>query len=175
MIIDFIRCPERIREKLATKHRVAVREAREVLLGRPRIRFAEKGHIAGDDVYAGFGQTFDGRYLAVFFVYKSASRTAIVISARDMHPRERDEPMGKSRLSSVSRADSLEKMGEFWDQHDFTEFDDSAKPDAEFTVRCGVPLKPDLLERVEQQAARLGVSAETLVNLWLQEKLAEAV
>ncbi len=83
--------------------------------------------------------------------------------------------MGESKLSSVSRADSIEKMGEFWDRHDFTEFDDPAAPDAEFTVRCGVPVEPDLLTRVEKQAARRGISVETLVNLWLQEKLAEAV
>ena len=89
MIIDYIVCPERIREKLETKHRVTVREAREALLGRPRIRFAEKGHRHGDDVYAAFGQTIDGRYLAVFFVYKPETRTAIIISARDMTPKER--------------------------------------------------------------------------------------
>ncbi|MCP3963541.1 MAG: hypothetical protein GY719_37370 [bacterium] len=83
--------------------------------------------------------------------------------------------MGENRLSSVSRADSLEKMGEFWDQHDFTDFDDATASDVEFTVRCGIPLEPDLLSRLELQAARRGVSAETLVNLWLQEKLAEAV
>ncbi len=83
--------------------------------------------------------------------------------------------MDESKLSSVSQADSVEKIGEFWDQHDFTDFDDPARPDAEFTVRCGIPLEPDLLDRVEKQAARRGVSAETLVNLWLQEKLAEAV
>jgi len=83
--------------------------------------------------------------------------------------------MGESKLSSVSRADSIEQMGEFWDQHDFTDFDDQAAPDVDFTVRSGVPLEPDLLARVEEQAARRGVSAETLVNLWLQEKLAEAV
>ncbi len=83
--------------------------------------------------------------------------------------------MGESKLSSVSRADSIEKMGEFWDQHNFTDFDDPAAPDIDFTVRCGVPLEADLLARVEKQAARRGVSAETLVNLWLQEKLAEAV
>ncbi len=83
--------------------------------------------------------------------------------------------MGESKLSSVSRADSIGKMGEFWEQHDFTDVADPAAPDVDFTVRCGVPLEADLLARVEKQAARRGVSAETLVNLWLQEKLAEAV
>ena len=82
--------------------------------------------------------------------------------------------MGGTRLSSVSRADSLEKMGEFWDQHDFTEFDDPEAPDVEFTIRSAVPLEPNLLSQVEEQAQRRGVSVETLVNLWLQEKLATA-
>jgi hypothetical protein len=70
---------------------------------------------------------------------------------------------------------ALERMGEFWDRHDFTDFDDPTAPDVEVTVRCGIPLEPDLLARLEAQAAKRGVSAETLANLWLQEKLAEAV
>ena len=83
--------------------------------------------------------------------------------------------MGEKKLSSVSGSDSLEKMGEFWDHHDFAELDDPDAPDAEFEVRCAVPLEPDLLTRVEDQAQRRGVSVETLVNLWLQERLAKAV
>jgi len=42
-----------------------------------------------NDVYAGFGQTFGGRYLSVFFVYKPETKTAIIISARDMSKKER--------------------------------------------------------------------------------------
>jgi len=68
---------------------VTVREARQVLLGVPRIRFAEKGNIPGDDVYVAFGQTYGGRHLAVFFIYKRSAVTAIIISARDMESPER--------------------------------------------------------------------------------------
>ena len=82
MNVEYIVCPE-------TKHRVTVAEARETLLNQPRIRFAEKGHIEGEDVYAAFGQTFSGRYLSVFFVYKPNTKTAIIISARDMTTQER--------------------------------------------------------------------------------------
>jgi hypothetical protein len=59
-----------------------------VLLSQPRIRFAEYGHTAGEDVYAAFGQAFAGRYVAVFFVYKPETATALIISARDMSPKE---------------------------------------------------------------------------------------
>jgi hypothetical protein len=80
--------------------------------------------------------------------------------------------MDADRLSSISKADTLEKMGEFWDTHDFTDFDTDA-PDVEFKVTCAVPVEPDLFSLVEKQARRRGVNVETLVNLWLQQKLVE--
>ena len=89
MQIDYIVCPEIIEEKLARKHHVTLREARQALLNTPRIRFAESGYIEGEDVYAAFAQTFGGRYLAVFFVFKPNENTAIIISARDMSQKER--------------------------------------------------------------------------------------
>lgn len=59
--------------------------------------------------------------------------------------------MDANRLSSISKADSLEKMGEFWDTHDFTDFDDPNSPDVEFTITCAVPIELDLLSSVEKQ------------------------
>ena len=89
MDIDYIVCPADIEDKLESKHHVTVAQARQVLLNNPRIRFGEKGHTPGQDVYAAFGQTFGGRYLAVFFVHKPDAATAIIISARDMTTSER--------------------------------------------------------------------------------------
>ena len=45
MKIDFIVCPTKIENKLETKHQVIVKEARQVLLSKPRFRFAEKGYV----------------------------------------------------------------------------------------------------------------------------------
>ncbi len=89
MNIDFIVCPEEIEAKIAEKHRVTLREVRQALLNNPRIRFAESGYTEGEDVYAAFGQTFGGRYLSIFFVYKPGNKTAIIISAREMSQKER--------------------------------------------------------------------------------------
>lgn len=80
--------------------------------------------------------------------------------------------MAENRLSSISKTDSDEKIGEFWDSHDFSEFDTDA-PDASFEVSCTVPVKLDLLSEIEKQAAKRGVKVEALVNLWLQQKLDE--
>ncbi len=81
--------------------------------------------------------------------------------------------MGKNKLSGISKADTIEKMGEFWDTHDFTDFDNPDAPDVEFKISCAVPIELDLLTLLEKQARLRGVKLETLVNLWLQEKLAE--
>ncbi len=50
MKIDVIVCPGNIEQKLESKHQVTVREARQILLHNPRIRFAEKGYTKGNDV-----------------------------------------------------------------------------------------------------------------------------
>jgi len=81
--------------------------------------------------------------------------------------------MHTNRLSSISKVDSLEKMGEFWDSHDFTDFDNAGVPDIEFSIACVALIKLDLLSSVEKQARRRGVKVDTLVNLWLQQKLAK--
>jgi hypothetical protein len=80
--------------------------------------------------------------------------------------------MGENKLSSISKADSLEKLGEFWDKHDFTDFDTDI-PDVEFDVSCAVPIELELLSSVENQARIRGIKTETLINLWLQQKLNE--
>ena len=51
-------------------------------------RCIETGDVAGEDIYAAMGQTEAGRYLIVFFVYKTTGE-ALVISARDMTRKER--------------------------------------------------------------------------------------
>lgn len=75
-------------EKLWRKHRVRIEEVEEVLAGRPQVRRVARGDVAGEDVYSAMGQTGGGRNLIVFFVLKTGAR-ALVISARDMRPKER--------------------------------------------------------------------------------------
>ena len=89
MRINFIICPAKIEDKLISKHHVTTLKARQALMNRPRIHFAEQGFIEGENVYAAFGCTFAGRYLSVFYIYKPNSHTAIIISARDMSKKER--------------------------------------------------------------------------------------
>ncbi|MEM9543542.1 MAG: CopG family antitoxin [Cyanobacteria bacterium P01_E01_bin.42] len=80
--------------------------------------------------------------------------------------------MEENKLSSISQADTDEKIGEFWDTHDFTDFDTDA-PDVHFDISCSVTIEAELLSAIAEQAHKRGVNIETLVNLWLQQKLAE--
>jgi uncharacterized DUF497 family protein len=77
-----------ILEKLENKHRVTIDEVESLFERKPVIRKIEKGHVQGENLYRALGQSHNGRYLTVFFIYK-ATREALVISARDMSDRER--------------------------------------------------------------------------------------
>ncbi len=79
---------EDVLDKLEKKHNIKQNEVIEVLESKPRFRFVEKGHRKGEDVYGALGQTFNGRYLIVFFVFKRNAQ-ALIISARDMTNLER--------------------------------------------------------------------------------------
>jgi uncharacterized protein len=85
MIVDGL--PDML-EKLAVKHHVTQDEAEEVFFNRPRYRFVESGHVAGEHLYAALGRTDAGRYLIVFFIHKPPG-AALILSARDMDRAER--------------------------------------------------------------------------------------
>ncbi|MDQ3013394.1 MAG: BrnA antitoxin family protein [Acidobacteriota bacterium] len=79
------------------------------------------------------------------------------------------------RKSSISKASSYQEMGEFWDTHDSTDYGDQTH-EVEFTVDLKsevtyLPLEISLLARMRALAKQRGISPETLLNLWVQEKL----
>ena len=79
---------DKIVEKLDREHRVKPQEVEEIFFQSPKIRFVEKGYRKDENVYAALGQTYAGRYLIVFFVYKQ-NKNALILSARDMDNAER--------------------------------------------------------------------------------------
>ena len=83
--------------------------------------------------------------------------------------------MDANKHSSISKAKNEAKIGDFWDTHDFTDFDHPETPDVGFDLACAVPIEAGLFRALEKQAQQRGVQVETLVNLWLQQKLDEQV
>ena len=87
MRLDEIIWKEQYIEKLEAKHGVYTDEVEEIIFGKAHIRRAQRGRVKGEDLYVAYGQTFGGRYLAVFFIRKK--KAAMPISARDMTYSER--------------------------------------------------------------------------------------
>ncbi|MCB8942779.1 MAG: BrnT family toxin [Ardenticatenaceae bacterium] len=87
IVDDFIWLPQ-IVDKLDSKHAVYPEEVEELFFNQPQFRFHEKGNVQGENMYTALGQTDGGRYLIVFFIFKSPNR-ALIISARDMNRTER--------------------------------------------------------------------------------------
>ncbi len=79
--------------------------------------------------------------------------------------------------SSISKAKTYREMGEFWDTHDLSDYWDQTYP-VEFDVDLQssvtyFPLEAKLSKKIRLVAEQHGVSPETLLNLWVQEKLLE--
>jgi uncharacterized DUF497 family protein len=61
---------------------------REVFGNNPVFRYIEKGLQPNENVYAALGRTGAGRYLIIFFIFKT-NKHALIVSARDMTRGER--------------------------------------------------------------------------------------
>ena len=83
----------------------------------------------------------------------------------------------KKNKSSISKARSYAEIGEFWDEHDLgkvwgktkkVRFDVVLEPEATY-----YPVEKDLSKKIQSVARKKGVSTDTLVNLWLEQKIRE--
>jgi len=83
----------------------------------------------------------------------------------------------KKNKTSISKAGSYQEIGEFWSEHDLTDFWDQTEP-VEFEVdirseKRYYPLERDLAGEVTKIAQMRGIAVETLLNLWIKEKILE--
>ena len=80
----------------------------------------------------------------------------------------------KETLTSLSQARTPEEIGDFWDSHSLADHWDETREvvfEVQAQRRRRVTLDPELYSQVETEARTRGISAETLVNLWLNERL----
>ena len=74
----------------------------------------------------------------------------------------------------VSMARTYRDIGAFWDEHDSTE--SGEQTEVEFNVHIGAqrryyPVDGQLCQKIREAAKQRGISEETLLNLWVQEKI----
>jgi hypothetical protein len=69
---------------------------------------------------------------------------------------------------------SIEEAAEFWDTHSLADYWDQTR-EVEIEVqaprRQWIPLAAGLADKTAEKARQEGVSVETLVNLWVAERL----
>ena len=79
--------------------------------------------------------------------------------------------------SSISHSGSYHEIGEFWDTHDLSDYwDRTESAELDVDIRSSAiyfPVESNLAAWLNSVAGQRGVSAETLLNLWLQEKMVE--
>jgi hypothetical protein len=87
------------------------------------------------------------------------------------------KPAARKKKSSISKACSYAEVGKYWDQHDLSDvwrktrkvkFEVVAEPEATY-----YPIEKDLSEKIQSVARKQGVPSDTLVNLWLEQKIKE--
>jgi CopG antitoxin of type II toxin-antitoxin system len=84
--------------------------------------------------------------------------------------------MRKSK-SSISKARSYAEIGKFWDRQDLSnywgktrkvKFEVVLEPEATY-----YPVHKDLSEKIQSEAKKQGIPSDSLVNLWLEQKIKE--
>jgi hypothetical protein len=86
---------------------------------------------------------------------------------------EKSGQKSKRRDPIPEKFSSIEEAAEFWDTHSLADYEDlTEEVEAEIRlVRNHFRVDRELARRISQIARRRGISSETLVNLWLQEKV----
>jgi hypothetical protein len=85
--------------------------------------------------------------------------------------------MADEKVSSISQARTLEEIAEFWDTHSLADYNDQTY-EVEMTFdpaarRTYVGIEPELLDELRRIARERRVSTQTLVNLWLRQRVDE--
>lgn len=78
-----------------------------------------------------------------------------------------------AEVDPIPETMSLEEAADFWDTHSVADYP-SEVVDVEFDLegsRKYVAIDTEVLSQLERRARDRGISLETLVNLWLQERL----
>jgi len=71
------------------KHGVSTAEAEQVFFNDPLLLIADAKHSQGEPRFHALGKTDEGRALHITFTLRNAGERIRVISARDMHRKER--------------------------------------------------------------------------------------
>ncbi len=169
--------PESVIDKLAWKHDVTADEVEEVFDNRPRIHFIQKGHIQNEDMYTARGRSNGGRYLTIFlFTRKIRKRSLFLLVI--WKKRRRQNMSRKDKDPIPENFSTLDEAAEFWDTHSLEDYPEYLTEinDVEVDIkekRVSMSIAVYLDKQARKIARQEGISTETLLNLWIREKIEE--
>jgi hypothetical protein len=90
--------------------------------------------------------------------------------------RQKEKAMAdENKVSSISKAHTLEEMLGFWETHSIADFDEEThEVDLEFApiARLNlVRIEPELMQELWAIARDRPISAQTLINVWLRQQV----
>ncbi len=84
----------------------------------------------------------------------------------------------KYKKRDMPKSMTLREASDFWDEHSFLDYDDVEEVNFDVNLKKEkhyFAIEKDIAKQIRQVATQRGISAETLVNLWLKSKLTEAI
>jgi uncharacterized DUF497 family protein/predicted DNA binding CopG/RHH family protein len=160
------------------RHGVSAGEAEEVFFSAPLLLLDDQRHSQDEPRYHALGVTVAGRPLHVCFTLRRDGTAIRVISARDMS-RKRERLMSK-RQKITPRFSSEAAERAFWEKNDSAEYLDwsrarlAAFPNLKpSTKTISLRLPEHLLDAIKVAANARDVPYQSLIKVWLQEKVHE--
>lgn len=87
--------------------------------------------------------------------------------------------MGANKPTSISGATSYREIGEFWDQHDLADYESETREvEIEVDIQSSVfyfAMERSLAEKLRSVAQNHGVSAESMLNDWVEQHVAAEI
>jgi uncharacterized DUF497 family protein len=160
--------------KSADKHDVSQAEAESIFFNDPVID-SDSRHSKAEQRFNALGTTAEGRGLNITFTLRGNGTLIRVISARDMN-RRNDKPM--SKLKTVPHFKTEAEERKFWETHDSTDYVDWSKAERmrfpnlkPSTTAISIRLPTSLLEQIKIAANKRDVPYQSLIKMWLSEKV----
>ena len=164
--------------KSAEKHNVSQSEVEQIFFNQSLLVLADEKHSQKEPRYHALGVTDDARLLHITFTLRATGTLIRVISARDMHRKERTV-MSKIKKTPDFKTEADERA--FWESHDSSDYLDwsQARP-ASFpklkpsTKTISLRLPEMLLDRIKIEANRRDMPYQSLIKAWLVEDVEES-
>ena len=165
-------------ERKNEKHGVSTAEAEQIFFNAPLLLLDDAAHSQDEARFHALGQTDEGRQLHISFTLRQTGALIRVISARDMHKRSAVFMTNQTAKQAIPKFKTEAQERAYWESHDSTVHLDWSQaqkvrlPNLRPTTKTiSLRLPQHLLDGIKVAANARDVPYQSLIKVWLQEKL----